>query len=186
MSIAGLVVALGLLVDNSIAITENIERFLAQGYTRREAAIRGTSQLILPMLSATLTTILAFVPIIMMPDTTGEFIEALPVTVIATLIASFFIAITLTPFLASKILKARKADVPKKPTFSFRAISNFVAGPYRKTMNWVFRNRALTISAAVLSFVGALMLFPLVGVSFFPKAENPNFALPSIYPTEVI
>src|SRR5690606_28862632 len=78
MSIAGLVVALGLLVDNSIAIMENIERFLSQGYSREQAAIKGTQQLIAPMASATLTTILAFIPIVMMPDTTGAFIKALP------------------------------------------------------------------------------------------------------------
>ena len=102
MSIAGLVVALGLLVDNSIAIIENIERLLNTGLSKTQAAVQGTQQLVTPMASATLTTILAFVPIVMMPDTTGAFIKALPVTVIATLTASFIVAVTLTPFVASK------------------------------------------------------------------------------------
>jgi multidrug efflux pump subunit AcrB len=115
MSIAGLVVALGLLVDNSIAIIENIERFLGLGYSRTEAAIKGTQQLVAPMASATLTTILAFVPIVMMPETTGAFIKALPITVIATLAASFLVAVTLTPYVASKILKSGTTDRKTTP-----------------------------------------------------------------------
>lgn len=173
MSIAGLVVALGLLVDNSIAIIENIERFLKEGYSRKDAAIKGTQQLLAPMASATLTTILAFVPIVMMPETTGAFIKALPVTVIATLAASLIVAITLTPFIASKLLKEKTAG--SQPTFTFRTLSRFVEGPYRKALHWVSSHPKLTVSLAALSLVGALSLFPLVGVSFFPKAEKPQF-----------
>lgn len=176
MSIAGLVVALGLLVDNSIAITENIERFLAMGYSKKEAAIKGTQQLIAPITSATLTTVLAFIPIVMMPETTGAFVKALPVTVIATLAASLLVAITLTPFVASLILKESKG-VEKQPTLVFRFVNRFIEGPYRSTLNWVFKHRALTLSLAGVSFVGALMLFPLVGISFFPKAEKPQFRI---------
>lgn len=174
MSIAGLIVALGLLVDNSIAIIENIERFIGLGYSRKEAAIKATQQLIAPITSATLTTVLAFVPIIMMPETTGAFIKALPVTVIATLTASLIIAVTLTPYIASKVLKQGKA-AGTRTTFTYKAIKRFVEGPYRRMLNWTLNHRFLTISLAVLSLVGALMLFPLVGVSFFPKAEKPQF-----------
>ena len=176
MSIAGLVVALGLLVDNSIAIIENIERFLALGYSRQEAAIRGTQQLIAPIFSATLTTILAFVPIIMMPETTGAFIKALPVTVVATLSASFIIAVTLTPFIASKLLKGN-IDGRKRPTPVFRLLQGIIEGPYRSTLDWALRHRWLTLSGATLALIGSMALFPLVGVSFFPKAEKPQFRI---------
>lgn len=176
MSIAGLIVALGLLVDNSIAIIENIERFIGEGYSRKEAAIEATQQLIAPITSATLTTVLAFVPIMMMPETVGAFIKALPVTVIATLTASLIIAVTLTPFIASKVLKEGN-QAQKRTTVTFRRIQSFVAGPYRRSLNWVLQHRFLTISLAGLSLVGALLLFPLVGVSFFPKAEKPQFRI---------
>ncbi len=176
MSIAGLIVALGLLVDNSIAIIENIERFIGEGYSRKEAAIEATQQLIAPITSATLTTVLAFVPIMMMPETVGAFIKALPVTVIATLTASLIIAVTLTPFIASKVLK-EKNQAQKRTTVTFRRIQKFVAGPYRRSLNWALQHRLLTISFAAASLVGALLLFPLVGVSFFPKAEKPQFRI---------
>jgi multidrug efflux pump subunit AcrB len=110
MSIAGLIVALGLLVDNSIAITENMERYLRQGLSPQAAAVRGTQKLVAPIFSATLTTVLAFVPIVLMPDVTGAFIKALPITVIAALLASYVIAVTLTPFLASRWLKSRGGE----------------------------------------------------------------------------
>ena len=176
MSIAGLVVALGLLVDNSIAIIENIERFLEMGYSRTEAAIRGTQQLINPITSATLTTILAFIPIIMMPEVTGAFIKALPVTVIATLTASLIVAVTLTPFVASLVLKERK-DAKEKGTAFFKAIQRFVQGPYRRALQWSLRHRWVVIGLAIGSFVGAMALFPLVGIAFFPKAEKPQFRI---------
>jgi multidrug efflux pump subunit AcrB len=175
MSIAGLVVALGLLVDNSIAITENISRFLAMGYSRREAAIAGTRQLTTPIISATLTTVLAFVPIIAMPGTTGAFIKALPTTVIATLGASLLVALTLTPLVAAWILldqQGRARLAPLSPLFR-----RLVEGPYRRMLDWVFRRRALTLSLALAAFLSALALFPLVGVGFFPKAEKPQFSI---------
>lgn len=174
ISIAGLVVALGLLVDNSIAILENIERFLRMGKTPKEAAIAGTQQLIAPITSATLTTVLAFIPIISIPDETGEFIKALPITVIATLMASLVIAVTLTPLIASRILSSESSQ---KYTASFRAVSQFVKGPYRRLMDWAFKNKWLVVSLAILSLVGSLALAPLVGLSFFPKAEKPQFRI---------
>jgi len=175
MSIAGLVVALGLLVDNSIAIIENIERFLSEGYSRTDAAIKGTQQLIAPMASATVTTILAFVPIVTMPDTTGAFIKALPITVIATLAASFIVAVTLTPYISSKLLKEGKTD--RKTTPLFRQLKQFVKGPYRRALAWALSHKWWMIGIAVASLMGALSLFPLVGVAFFPKAEKPQFRI---------
>ncbi len=178
MSIAGLVVALGLLVDNSIAVIENTERFMAEGLSARAAAIKGTSQLVTPLLSATLTTVLAFVPIIMMPETTGEFIKALPVTVIAVLAASFLGAISLTPFLASRFLRGKKISTEgPAQSIGLRTLQRFVTGPYRRALQWSLNHKALTIGIALTSFVGSLLLFPYVGVSFFPKAEKPIYRI---------
>ncbi|MEQ8707245.1 MAG: efflux RND transporter permease subunit [Phaeodactylibacter sp.] len=176
MSIAGLVVALGLLVDNSIAIVENIERLLNQGLSQTDAAIKGTQQLLAPIGSATLTTILAFVPIVMMPETTGAFIKALPVTVIATLAGSFLIAVTLTPFLASRFLKAR-SQANHKPTWMFRQLTWIVETPYRQTLDWAMRHKWAVIGLSFTALIVAAALFPLVGVAFFPKAEKPQFRI---------
>jgi len=86
MSIAGLVIALGLLVDNAIVVTENIARFMRLGYSRIDAAARGTSQVGWAIVSATTTTVLAFVPMMLMGNVTGDFIRSMPLTVVFTLI----------------------------------------------------------------------------------------------------
>ncbi|MBN3034978.1 MAG: efflux RND transporter permease subunit [Bacteroidales bacterium] len=174
MSIAGLVIALGLLVDNSIVIVENIQRFVSQGHKRKEAAIQGTGQLTWPIVSATVTTILAFIPIITMPDKAGRFIQSMPVTVVYTLLASLLIALTLTPFLSSMILKGEGKKV-KLPAGEY--LGKFINGPYNDTLSWALRNRGRVVILSLLLLAGSGALFTWVGVSFFPKAEKPQFLI---------
>ncbi len=176
ISIAGLVISLGLLVDNSIVVTENVERFIGLGYNNREAAARGTAQLGWPIISATATTMLAFIPIITMPDKSGRFIQSMPVTVIYTLLASLILALTLVPYLSSVFLKPYKEK--QKDTRQKRIwLKKFIEGPYRRTLDYSLRRSWLIILLCVLAMSGAGVLFKFVGVSFFPKAEKPQFMI---------
>ena len=109
MSIVGLVIALGLLVDNAIVVTESIGQKLKLGLHPLQAAAEGTSQVAWAIASGTVTTILAFVPMLMMQSNTGSFMRSMPVTVVLVLTASFFIAVTLAPLMASRIFKQRGA-----------------------------------------------------------------------------
>ena len=106
ISIGGLVITLGLLVDNAIVVVENVARFIKKGESNVNAAIKGTSQIGWAITSATATTVLAFLPIAMIRDISGDFMRSMPLTVIYTLTASLFIALTFTPFLSSKVLPA--------------------------------------------------------------------------------
>lgn len=174
ISIAALVIALGLLVDNSIVITENIERFVKEGKSGKQASIEATAQLAWPVITATLTTMLAFIPIITMPDKSGEFIQSLPVTVILTLLASLLIALTLTPVLASSFL----SRISRTRTTRFRKVIDLIIhGAYDRTLQYVLKYRVITVISAILLLGGAGVLFLRVGVSFFPKAEKPQFLL---------
>jgi len=176
ISIAGLVISLGLLVDNSIVVTENVERFIGLGYNNKEAAARGTAQLGWPIISATATTMLAFIPIITMPDKAGKFIQSMPVTVIYTLLASLILALTLVPYLSSVFLKPYKQKQQNsKPKRSW--LKNFIEGPYRRTLDFSLRKSWFIILLSVLALAGAGILFKYVGVSFFPKAEKPQFMI---------
>jgi multidrug efflux pump subunit AcrB len=178
ISIAGLVIALGLLVDNSIVIVQNIERFMGMGYPARDAAIMGSRQLGWPIVSATATTMLAFVPIIMMPDKAGRFIQSLPVTVLFTLFASLVLALSLTPYLASVFLKISKQADHKRSKFSIKKfLNNLIEGPYRRTLDYALRKKWLVIVICTVAFFGAGLLFRYVGVSFFPKAEKPQLLI---------
>ena len=174
MSIAGLVIALGLLVDNAIVVIENISRFMKLGYSKKEAAIAGTSQIAWAVVSSTTTTVLAFIPIMMMQNITGDFIRSMPVTVVYTLSASLLISLVLTPYLSAKYLNI--ADLHKER--KVRAFLNHeIENRYRNTLDYALQNPKTMIAITLFVFIASLSLFPLVGVSFFPKAEKPQFII---------
>jgi multidrug efflux pump subunit AcrB len=177
MSIAGLIIALGLLVDNSIVIVENIERFIGLGHERGEAAEKGAVQLGWPIISATVTTMLAFIPIISMPDKAGRFIQSMPLTVIFTLLASLLIALLLTPYLSSVFLKSHARVKSGKQYNLKHLLKKLIQGPYRKTLDFALGHGGLIILVSLLLMAGAMGLFTRVGVSFFPKAEKPQFMI---------
>lgn len=176
MSIVGLVIALGLLVDNAIVVTENVSRFIDRGLTGVQAAIAGTGQIGWAIVSSTVTTILAFLPMILLPSGTGDFIRSMPITVVYALIASLFLSLALTPFLASRFLKRtpRSAGAPQPRAFQ-RWLTQVVAGPYRRILRAALARPVVVLGTAVLLFAASLALFPIVGVSLFPKAEKPQF-----------
>ncbi len=174
ISIAALVVALGLLVDNSIVMVENINRFIRMGYDRRKAAIEAAQQMGPPVISATITTLLAFIPIIMMPDKAGDFIRSLPVTIIATLTISLIIALTLTPLLASWLLNGNNSG---KEKWFIEFLNRFIKGPYRKILDLAIKNRGKTLIIALVLMGISLYCFKFVGISYFPKSETPQFMI---------
>ena len=103
LSIAGFVLALGLLVDDSIVVVENIARHLRAGHTRGcEAAIAATDQIALAVLGCTATLLFAFLPLLFLPEGAGKFIRSLPAAVLFTIAASLFVSLTIIPFLASR------------------------------------------------------------------------------------
>lgn len=187
MSVAGLIIALGLLVDNAIVVTENVGRYLRAGYSKSHAAIKGASEVSWAVISGTLTTILAFFPILLLPTGSGTFMRSMPVTVILTLIASLIIAIALTPILASKFLKSNKGNsgnekldieharkTPEKSANRIvRAFDSFTEGPYQKTISLALHYPKSLMALAVLILLSSLSLMSVVGVSLFPKAEKP-------------
>jgi multidrug efflux pump subunit AcrB len=176
MSIVGLVIALGLLVDNAIVVTENIARFMKLGYNAFEAAVKGTSQIAWAIVSSTLTTLLAFVPIIMMQNVTGDFIRSMPLTVVFTLTASLLLSLTLTPYLSSKFIKIESKDNGKESRLR-KALNRLIETKYRRTLDVALSKPKTVVVISVIVFFASLTLFPVVGVSFFPKAEKEMFLI---------
>lgn len=177
ISIAALVVALGLLVDNSIVVVENTERFLAKGYSGHEAAVKGATQVGWPIVSSTVTTLFAFAPMIMVYGAAGDFMRSLPVTVIYTLSASLLVALTLSPLMAGRFLKkqANNNSLNKKKGFK-GLLRRFIEGPYRQILNYALNHKKTVIIISLIAFCGSAILFKYgVGISFFPKAEKAQF-----------
>ncbi|HES60257.1 MAG TPA: efflux RND transporter permease subunit, partial [Caldithrix sp.] len=151
-----------------------ISRFMKQGMSGFDAAVKGTSQIAWAIVSSTVTTVLAFVPIIMMQNITGEFIRGMPVTVVYTLSASLLVALTLTPYLSSKFLRHDKQERRK---YVHNFLTKFTETKYRKSLDYALKHPAIVIFASTLVFLSSLILFMVVGVTFFPKAEKPQFLI---------
>lgn len=174
MSIVGLVIALGLLVDDAIIVVESIGRRLAAGDPVRRAAIAGASEVGWPSVSGTVTTVLAFLPMALIPSSTGDYIRSLPVTVVFALLASLALSLTLVPVLAAHLSKRS----PAGRTAPSQGVLDAVAeGAYARLLAACLRRPGRTLLFAGAAFVASLALFPIVGVSLFPKAEKPQLLI---------
>lgn len=169
MSIVGLIIALGLLVDNAIVVTENINRSASKDLTAKQAALKGVAEVGWPITSGTATTLLAFLPLLMLNSDTGDFMRSLPVTVIFVLLASLIIALTLTPMLASQLFKPSDKKSKNLQYYSNKFADNI----YVPIISRLLRFKTVVLLLGLLTLGGLGFLFTQVGVSFFPKAEKP-------------
>ncbi|MCP5476104.1 MAG: efflux RND transporter permease subunit [Rhodanobacteraceae bacterium] len=174
LSIAGFVVALGLLVDDSIVVVENIARFLREGHSREEAAVKATQQIFVAILGCTGTLLFAFLPLLALPGTAGQFIRVLPMAVVFTVIASLIVAITIIPFLASRILPRHE---PAEGNRILQAVMSGIHRFYRPLLHVALARPKTTVLASLGLFVASLALVPVVGFSLFPKADTPQFLI---------
>jgi multidrug efflux pump subunit AcrB len=172
LSIVGFVIALGLLVDDSIVVIENISRHLREGASRRDAAIRATGQIAIAVLGCTAALVFAFVPLLFLPGTAGDFIRSLPVAVIVTILASLLVSLTIVPFLASVAL-AREPD--ERGNLFLRGLRRAIEVTYRPVLHWSLGHPRTTLAGAALLLAGSLALVPAIGFSLFPKAGLPQF-----------
>jgi len=172
LSIVGFVVALGLLVDDSIVVVENIERWLREGHARREAAIGATRQITLAVMGTTATLAVAFMPLAFLPEASGDFIRSLPVAVISSVVASLLVSLTVIPYLAGAILRTHSD--PEGNIF-LRLLKRAISGSYTRLLEWALRNPWKTLAASLLLFGLSLGVFGIIGFKIFPSSEKPQF-----------
>lgn len=173
LSIVGFVIALGLLVDDSIVVAENIARWLRMGKSPTEAAIAATKQIGVAVLGCTATLVFAFVPLLFLPGNAGTFIRSLPVAVVVTILASLLVSLTLIPFLASRFLRGEA----EHGNVAFRVMSRVIEGAYRPVLDLVMSWPKVTLLFAALALAGSFALVPRIGFSLFPKAGIPQFLI---------
>ena len=181
LSIAGFVLALGLLVDDSIVVVENIARYLRQGYSRAEAAIAATDQIALAVLGCTATLLFAFLPLLFLPEGAGLFIRSLPAAVLYTVAASLFVALTVIPFLASRLLPA--AGAAAEGNRALQVLMRAIHGVYAPALRVALGHPRRTLLAALVFVIGCFALVPLLGFSLFPNADIPQFRVTIETPT---
>jgi multidrug efflux pump subunit AcrB len=172
LSIVGCVIALGLLVDDSIVVVENIVRFRRMGRGPVEAAIEGTRQIAVAVVGTTATLLFAFLPLVMLPGGPGQFIRSLPLAVVFTVLASMFVALTIIPLLASLVLRGRETE---EGNVLLRLLHRGISRTYRPILHWVMQHRIAALAGSALLVAGSFALVPQIGFSLFPKAGVPQF-----------
>jgi multidrug efflux pump subunit AcrB len=172
LSIAGFVLALGLLVDDSIVVTENIARHLREGKSRRQAAMEATGQILVAVLGCTVTLVLAFLPLLFLPEGAGKFTRSLPVSILVTVIASLFVALTIIPFLASRLLPKSERPEGNRALQALHAVIRTVYNPILHRA-LLYPWRALAVAGLLVA--ASLPLIPIIGFSLFPPASAPIF-----------
>lgn len=175
ISIAGFVVALGLLVDDSIVVVENIARFLREGYTRTEAALLATRQIFQAILGCTATLALAFLPLMLLEGGPGKFIRVLPTTILATIAASLLVALTIIPFLASHMLNKRENPQGNRV---LQWVTSAIHRFYQPLLHRALARPRLTVYGSLAACVVIMVVTgAVIGFSLFPKADTPNFII---------
>ncbi len=172
-----LVLALGMLVDNAIVVIENIYRLRGLGLGRREAALRGAAEVAWPVATSTLTTVLAFAPLMFWPDIMGQFMGYLPRTLIATLTASLIVALVFNPALASAFIsRGRAATLPAAAPAHGRERRARFTDYYERLLRGVLKHRGKTVLLGLLFFVLSTLAYARFnhGFELFPEVQ-PRF-----------
>ncbi|WOF75133.1 efflux RND transporter permease subunit [Parvibaculaceae bacterium PLY_AMNH_Bact1] len=178
ISIAAIIIALGLLVDNGIVIAEDIKRRMEDGVDRLEACVGAPRELGMPLLSSSLTTILAFMPLYLAEDVTGEYVGALAQVLFLALIASWFLSIAITPTLCFWLLdgdlkRGEGTDVYDSAPYRF----------YRQILSFILAQRLLFIAAMVGLLVVAILGMGFVTSRLMPPSDRAQFVVHIELPT---
>ena len=172
MSVTGLIVALGLLIDNAIVMVDEVGEELSNGKTPLEAVGHSVKKLAIPLLGSTITTALAFAPIALMPGPAGEFVGSIAVSVILAIFSSLFLALTIVPTVAAV---GRGMNSVKKTFLNNGVQSPRLTNIYRAGLNWLFARPVVGLMAcAVLPVLGFLAATQLPE-QFFPPTDRDQF-----------
>lgn len=142
--VVGIIIVLGMLVDDAIVVCENIYSYIEQGYSAKESAILGTKEIATPVISSVMTTVFAFAPIIFMKEIIGQFLRVIPLTVVAMLLVSLFEALIILPVHAEELMKPKKE---KRLGFFHK-----VEQKYKQYLQWSMKNRWLVVGVLTVFF----------------------------------
>jgi multidrug efflux pump subunit AcrB len=184
VSLASLIVLLGLVVDDAIVVADNYVELLDKGYKRWEAAWKSANELVVPIFVATFTIVFAFLPMVMLSGPVGEFIRALPLTVAIALSSSFIVAMVFTPLLCFTFIKKGLHDTTDTKKKDKKSILDRMQDGYNKLLDYCIARPRMTIALSLVPIALAGLLFVFgVKQKFFPAAERNQFVVELWMPT---
>lgn len=191
MSLATLVIALGLLVDNAIVVAEDFKTRLEDG-APRDLALRDTCrELAMPLLSSTLTTILVFLPLMLAEHVSGEYTRSISIVIAITLLTSWVLSLTVTPILCHRFLKVpegdRTSDSDEHASTSELSdrLFRFMASRYERLLRRVLRHRPIFLGLMILALVGGVALMQVIPKKFFPDSDRNQVLVYVDFPSDI-
>lgn len=166
ISLGGLALGVGMMVDNSIVVLENIDRMKGQGLSPEEAASKGSKQVAMAIVASTLTTVSVFLPVVFLQGMTADIFKELALTVTFSLLASLLVALTLVPMLSARWeSKHHRGNKEPKAMIAVRR-------GYTGALRWALRNRVLILVLAIAIFGGSVALALSAGTEYFPEVDQ--------------
>ena len=186
-SLMSLIIAIGMVVDNAIVVLENITQHIEKGSNPKQAAIFGTSEMKMAIAASTATTLVVFLPLVFMGGIVGIMFKQLAILTVVCMVMSLFTALTLTPMLSSKLLKSlpRGKEIKQRSKFYIASenIFNKIENGYKRVLGWAIFHKGITLTIALIVFVGTLFLGRKVGTDYIPDFDAGTVSV--VYETEV-
>ena len=184
MILAGLALVLSRLIDNSVIVLENIFRHLEMGEPPEVAAERGGQEVAMAVLAATLTTAVVFFPVTFLYGVARFLFSALALAVVLALFASYFVAMTVVPLFCARLIKGHgghssqdaRSPIARMNT-SFNAGFSGLLDRYETAVGWTLRRPRATIATITGVFLASLLIYPVIGVAFFPRTDAAQFVI---------
>ncbi|MBS3975773.1 MAG: efflux RND transporter permease subunit [Syntrophomonadaceae bacterium] len=177
MTLGGLALGVGMMVDSSIVVLENIYRRRQLGLDAKNAAITGTADVVNPLIAATLTTVAVFLPIVFVQGMASQLFKSMALTVSFSLLASILVSLTLVPMFASRMLNGRVGQT--QPGNGIRQKILQISSKWQENLNslygrvlvWALAKRRLVVGGVTAAFIASLGLVPFVGTEFLPRMD---------------
>ena len=172
LTLGGMMVAIGRVVDDSIVVLENISRHVSEGERPLVAAYTGAREITTAVASSTLTTVAVFLPIAFLSGIAGSFFRPFALTVVVALLASLVVAVTVVPLLAARLLPGVPAEGGER-----RLTYNWMQRVYVPVIRWATGHRLLALVATGAIFAGSMALIPLLRVNLLDQSSSPDFPI---------
>jgi hydrophobe/amphiphile efflux-1 (HAE1) family protein len=182
-SLMSLIIAIGMVVDNAIVVLENVTQHIERGTKPKQAAIFGTSEMGMAIAASTATTLVVFLPMVFMGGIVGIMFKQLAILTCVCMIMSLFTALTLTPMLASQLLKRKGEDEDGKEAKRSKFyrwsenVFNKIEYGYKNLLAWTVVHKGVVIVSAVVVFIGVMLLGKKIGTDYIPDFDAGSFAL---------
>ena len=172
LSLMALTISTGFVVDDAIVVIENISRYLEQGMSPMEAALKGAKEIGFTVLSISISLVAVFIPILLMGGIVGRLFREFAVTLSVAILVSLAISLTTTPMMCSRLLKNPDEEKHGRVFQASEKVFSRMLGFYERTLKWVLQHSALTLFVLLVTIALNVFLFCIVPKGFFPQQDN--------------